>query len=51
MIVAAAVTQEANDKKQLVPMLEEVEVMTGSKPEQATADAGYFSEQSVTDPS
>ena len=50
MIVAAAVTQEANDKKQLVPMLEEVEVMTGSKPEQATADAGYFSEQSVTDP-
>jgi hypothetical protein len=50
VIVAASVTQEANDKKQLVPMLEEVEVMTGSKPEQATADAGYFSEQSVTDP-
>ena len=50
MIVAASVTQEANDKKQLVPMLEEVEVMTGSKPEEATADAGYFSEQSVTDP-
>ena len=49
VIVAASVTQEANDKKQLVPMLEEVEVMTGSKPEQATADAGYFSEQSVTD--
>src|SRR5208337_4703984 len=50
VIVAASVTQEANDKKQLVPMLEEVEVMTGSKPEEATADAGYFSEQSVTDP-
>jgi transposase len=50
VIVAASVTQEANDKKQLVPMLEEVEAMTGSKPEQATADAGYFSEQSVTDP-
>jgi hypothetical protein len=50
VIVAASVTQEANDKKQLVPMLEQVEVMTGSKPEQATADAGYFSEQSVTDP-
>jgi len=49
VIVAAAVTQEANDKRQLVPMLEEVEVMTGSKPEQATADAGYFSEASVTD--
>ena len=49
VIVAAALTQEANDKRQLVPMLAEVEVMTGSKPEQATADAGYFSEQSVTD--
>jgi len=50
VIVAAAVTQEANDKKQWVPMLEEVEVTTGSKPEEATADTGYFSEQSVTDP-
>ena len=49
VIVAASVTQEANDKRQWVPMLEEVEVMTGSKPEQATADAGYFSEQSVGD--
>jgi hypothetical protein len=50
VIVAASVTQEANDKKPLVPMLEEVEVMTGSKPQQATGDAGYFSEQSVSDP-
>jgi transposase len=49
VIVAASVTQEANDKRQLVPMLQQVEVMTGSKPEQATADAGYFSEQSVGD--
>jgi transposase len=49
VIVAASVTQEANDKKQLVPMLEQVEVMRGSKPEQATADAGYFSKQSVGD--
>ena len=50
MIVAASVRQEANDKKQLVPMLEQVEVLTGSKPQQATGDAGYFSEQSVSDP-
>jgi len=50
VIVAASVTQEANDKKQLVPMLEQVEALTGSKPERATADAGYYSEQSVTDP-
>ncbi len=49
VIVAAAVTQEANDKQQLVPMLEQVKIMTGSQPEQATADAGYFSENQVSD--
>jgi transposase len=49
VIVAAAVTQEANDKQQLVPMLEQVKIMTGSQPEQATADAGYFSEKQVSD--
>jgi transposase len=50
VIVAAAVTQEANDKQQLAPMLEQVKIMTGSPPQQATADAGYFSEASITDP-
>ena len=50
VIVAAEVTQETNDKKQLVPMLEQVQVLMGSKPQRATADAGYFSEASVTDP-
>src|SRR5713226_5617094 len=50
VIVAAAVTQEENDKKQLVPMLEQVKAVTGSKPQQATADSGYFSEANVTDP-
>jgi hypothetical protein len=50
IIVAAALTQEANDKKQLVPMLEQVEQNMGRKPEQATADSGYFSEAAVTDP-
>jgi len=50
VIVAAAVTQQTNDKKQLVPMLEQVQAMTGSPPQQATADAGYFSEKNVTDP-
>jgi len=49
IIVAAALTQEANDKKQLVPMLEEVTRNLGRKPEQASADAGYFSEVAVTD--
>jgi transposase len=49
IIVAAALTQEANDKKQLVPMLEQVAQNMGRKPEQASADAGYFSEAAVTD--
>ncbi len=49
VIVAASVTQDANDKKQLVPMLEQVKIVTGSKPQQATADSGYFSEANVTD--
>ncbi|MGH9446930.1 MAG: IS1182 family transposase [Terriglobia bacterium] len=50
VIVVAAVTQQANDKEQLVAMLERVEKVTGSKPQQATADAGYFSEKGVSDP-
>ncbi len=49
-VIVAAVTQEANDKRQLVPMLAQVEALTGNKPEQATADSGYFSAAKVTDP-
>jgi hypothetical protein len=49
VIVVAAVTQEANDKKQWVPMLKEVKVQMGIPPQQATADNGYFSEPNVTD--
>lgn len=49
IIVAAAVTQEANDKAQLVPMLQQVEANLDQKPTQASADAGYFSATHVTD--
>ena len=49
IIVAAALTQETNDKKQLVPMLEQVAENLGRKPEHGSADAGYFSEAAVTD--
>ena len=49
VIVGAAVTPQANAKEQLVPMLAQVAVLAGSRPQQATADAGYFSEKSVTD--
>jgi len=49
IIVAAALTQEANDKQQLVPMLIQIEQNLGQKPEQSSADAGYFSEAQVSD--
>jgi transposase len=49
IIVAAEITQDSNDKRQLAPMLERVEKNLGAKPEAATADAGYFSEDQVND--
>jgi transposase len=49
IIVATGVTQEANDKKQLVPMLLKVEQNTGSLPQASTADTGYFSTEAITD--
>ena len=50
IIVAAEITQQANDKQQLVPMVQAVEKNLGKKHEHVTADAGYFSEAAVTDP-
>ena len=49
IIVAAEITQESNDKRQLAPMLERVAQNMGAKPQAATADTGYFSESQVTD--
>jgi transposase len=48
IIVAAEVVQTPTDKQQLVPMLEAVEENLGHKPEQASADSGYFSSAAVT---
>ena len=51
IIVAADVTQQANDKQQLVPMVMlACENMGGISPDKVSADAGYFSEASITDP-
>ena len=49
IIVAAALTQQANDKQQLVAMLLAVEKNTGEKPAKASSDAGYFSQAQITD--
>lgn len=50
VIVAAAVTPDANDKRQLVPLLTQVKPNCGAWPAAASGDAGYFSEAAVTDP-
>ena len=51
VIVAAEVTQETTDNRQLLPMLCRVEQNMGRKPEAVSADAGYWSEANATDES
>jgi transposase len=51
VIVAAEVTQETNDKKQLLPMIVQIAINLDQKPEKVSADTGYFSEANVTDES
>jgi transposase len=47
LIVAQAVTQEANDKKQVVPMVEGIKEQAGQNPAELLADSGYSSEQNL----
>lgn len=49
IIVAATVTQEPNDKQQLLPVLEQVQAHCGRLPAQVSADAGYFNTDQLTD--
>lgn len=51
VIVAAEVTQETNDKMQLIPMIAQMVTNLEQKPEKVSADTGYFSEANVTDES
>ena len=51
VIVAAEVTQDTNDKKQLIPMIAQITANLEQKPEKVSADTGYFSEANVTDES
>ena len=47
LIVGQAVTQQANDKKQLLPMLAAVQRQSGQKVRAALADSGYCSEENL----
>jgi hypothetical protein len=48
LIVGQAVTQETNDKKQLLPMITVMAQQSGETPTQLLADAGYCSEANLT---
>jgi transposase len=47
LIVGQSVTEAANDKQQLVPMVELIERQSGQRPEAVLADNGYCSEQNL----
>ena len=46
LVLVPQVTQAANDKQQVVPMVEQLQALPEglNQPEQFLADAGYFSE-------
>ena len=50
VIFAAEITQDANDKEQLAPMVAQVRRNTGTRPVAVSADAEYWSPRQVTDP-
>jgi transposase len=50
VIVAAELTQQTTDRRQLLPMVQAVREATGSVPETVTADAGYWDTISLRDP-
>jgi transposase len=47
LIVGQLVTQAANDKEQLKPLVEAIEAQSGHRPEAILADSGYCSEENL----
>jgi hypothetical protein len=50
VIVAAEVTQQTNDKQQLIPMIQAVQKNMNRNPQTATLDNGYWDTDSLQDP-
>jgi transposase len=50
VIVAAEITQQTNDRHQLIPMTQAVKKNTGKDPEAILADTGYWVGDSLRDP-
>ena len=47
VIVAADVTDEANDKRQVEPMVDQIKGNLSDKPKELSADCGYYSETNI----
>ena len=47
VVVAFDVVQQANDKRQLLPMLDRVKANVGRYPKEASADTGYLSDEAL----
>ena len=47
LIVGQRVTQAANDKQQMVPLIKAIEEQSGQKPEEVLADNGYCSDENL----
>ena len=47
LIVGQAVTQAANDKEQVEPMVQAIETQSGQRPQEMLADKGYCSEKNL----
>jgi transposase len=47
LIVGQTVTQAANDKQQVVPLVEAIEEQSGQKPKEVLADSGYCSDDNL----
>ena len=47
IILAADVTQDANDKNQTVSMVKRIKTHTGQNPKRLTADSGYYNQHEI----
>jgi transposase len=47
LIVGQTVTQAANDKQQMVPLIETIEEQSGQRPKEVVADSGYCSDENL----
>jgi hypothetical protein len=47
LVVGQTVTQAANDKQQVVPLIEAIEEQSGQRPKEVLTDSGYCSEENL----